>query len=68
MLSKGMLSDGEGFSVTIQNILCGSHGVTCSKTLAVNLISDKPETIFLSSDSLIPGIKKLSDGKTLMLL
>jgi hypothetical protein len=67
MLSKGMVVDGEGYSVTIQNVLCGSNGVTCSKTLVVNLLGNEPESITLSSDSAVttPGIQTLSNGKML---
>ncbi|KAG4071830.1 hypothetical protein HA402_005991 [Bradysia odoriphaga] len=50
VLSKGMLSGGEGFSVTIQNVLCGSLGVTCSKSVTVSLIGPHVETITLVSD------------------
>lgn len=50
MLSKGTLSGGEGFSVTIQNVLCGSLGVTCSKSVTVSLTGPHSETINLVSD------------------
>lgn len=45
-----MLSGGEGFTVTIQNVLCGSLGVTCSKSVTVSLIGPHTETITLVSD------------------
>lgn len=63
MLSKGKLDNVEGYSVSIQNVLCGSNGVTCSKTLIINLIGNEPESITLSSDfSTTPGIKSLSSS------
>lgn len=64
VLSKGKFDDADGYSVSIQNVLCGSNGVTCSKTLIINLIGNEPESITLSSDfSTTPGIKTLSNGK-----
>lgn len=63
VLSKGRTNiDGDGFAVTIQNVLCGSNGVTCSKTLTINLVGDEPESITLSSESPVPGIKGLMNG------
>lgn len=50
VLSKGMLEDGEGFALTIQNVLCGSLGVTCSKAITVDIVGKYPETITLSAD------------------
>ncbi|EDW29183.1 GL18548 [Drosophila persimilis] len=37
ILSKGVNDQGLGFSIVIQNVLCGSSGVTCSKSLEINL-------------------------------
>lgn len=62
VLSKGKLSDGDGFSVTIQNVLCGSNGVTCSKSLEINLVGSEPESISFSSDLPEPGIKSKLNG------
>ena len=62
VLSKGKLASSDGFSVTIQNILCGSNGVTCSKALTINLVGEDPESITLSSDTASPGIKGLLEG------
>lgn len=45
-----MLNGGEGFTVTIQNVLCGSLGVTCSKSVTVSLIGPHVETITLVAD------------------
>lgn len=45
-----MLNGGEGFTVTIQNVLCGSLGVTCSKSVSVSITGPHVETITLASD------------------
>ncbi len=45
-----MLIGGSGFTVTIQNVLCGSLGVTCSKSVTVSLLGPHVETITLVSD------------------
>lgn len=45
-----MLDGGEGFTVTIQNVLCGSLGVTCSKSVSVSLQGPHAETVNLNSD------------------
>ncbi len=65
MLSKGVLPNGEGYSISIQNVLCGSNGVTCSKTLVINLLGNEPESITLSSDfaASTPGIQTSLNGK-----
>jgi hypothetical protein len=56
-------SDEEGFSVSIQNVLCGSNGVTCSKSLEIHLSGNEMETISLSSDQVMPaGIKHKLNG------
>ena len=62
VLSKGKVLNADGYSVTIQNVLCGSNGVTCSKALTINLVGDEPESITLSSDTAVPGIKGLLEG------
>lgn len=74
VLSKGKLSSssnvgrggGEevaGFSVSIQNVLCGSNGVTCSKSLEIHLTGNEKETISLSSDQVMPAeIKNKLNG------
>lgn len=54
VLSKGMMaatgSGAGGFAVTTQNVLCGSLGVTCSRSITVDVIGGKyPETITLNS-------------------
>lgn len=58
VLSKGKLSDGDGFSVTIQNILCGTLGVTCSRSVQISVMSaENTETVVLSSEMSKPSIK-----------
>ncbi|KAH8413492.1 hypothetical protein KR009_011769 [Drosophila setifemur] len=37
VLSKGVDKEGRGYSIVIQNVLCGSAGVTCSKSLEIFL-------------------------------
>lgn len=65
LLAKGKLTEGDGFSVTIQNVLCGSNGVTCSKSLEIKLVGNEVESIVFSSD--VPsGIKAKLNGKTLI--
>lgn len=64
VLAKGVLSDTEGFSVTIQNVLCGSLGVTCSKALTISTTGKHPETVTLSSDISIPGILGSAAGNS----
>lgn len=64
VLSKGSLDGGEGYSVTIQNVLCGSLGVTCSKSVTVTITTGShTETITLSADTPIPGIRNPFQGK-----
>lgn len=56
VLAKGSLTGDDGFSVIIQNVLCGSLGVTCSKSVTISITGTDPETITLSPDTPIPGI------------
>lgn len=55
MLTKGALDSGEGFTVTIQNVQCGTMGVTCSKSVTISLLGPSPESITLNSDATVPG-------------
>jgi von Willebrand factor len=67
VLSKGKLpGTSDGFSVVIQNVLCGSNGVTCSKSLEIALVGSEPESIILSSDQPSPGFRSKLNGKTLI--
>lgn len=62
VLTKGVLNDDEGFSVTIQNVLCGSLGVTCSKSVTVAVFGQHPESVTLNSGAAIPG--SVDDGES----
>ncbi|XP_034481426.1 hemocytin [Drosophila innubila] len=68
VLSKGVFDNGDGFSITIQNVLCGTMGVTCSKSLEIAISGRVQESLLLSSDasySVDPNkstIKKLRDS------
>lgn len=55
VLSKGAISPADGFTVTIHNVLCGSNGVTCTKSITISLPGDVPESVTLNSDATIPG-------------
>lgn len=55
VLTKGAIDSGEGFTVTIQNVLCGSMGVTCSKAVTIALLGKTTESITLNSDAAVPG-------------
>ena len=66
VLSKGKLENGNGYSITIQNVLCGSKGVTCSKSLQINLEGDSNETLHLSADA--RGLDTVSMAPTTKML
>lgn len=56
VLAKGVLDDnGDGFSVTTQNVLCGSLGVTCSKSVTVTVFGKHHESVTLNADTTMPG-------------
>lgn len=55
VLSKGALDSGDGFTVTIQNVLCGTNGVTCSKSVTFALLGAHSESVTLNSDVAEPG-------------
>lgn len=56
MLSKGALKSSEAFTITIQNVMCGSQGVTCSKSVTITLLGiTNPESVTLNSDTTVPG-------------
>lgn len=57
VLSKGSLKSDESFDVTIQNVLCSTIGVTCSKAVTVRVGS---ETITLTSGRPVPPHATLS--------
>lgn len=54
VLSKGAVDSGDGFTITIQNVMCGTKGVTCSKSVTFALLGNEPESITLNSDRSIP--------------
>lgn len=62
VLSKGSLDGGEGYSISIQNVLCGSLGVTCSKSVTITITGVHRESITLASDLPIPGLQKQFEG------
>lgn len=65
VLSKGDLSNGKGFSVVIQNVLCGSMGETCSKSVLVSAGNGSfTETVDLNQDLLTPGTKTYYNSKS----
>ncbi len=61
VLSKGKLN-GDGYTVTIQNVLCGSNGVTCSKSVTVSISGSAEEKITLSSEIDAIGLKNKALG------
>lgn len=47
---------GEAFTITMQNVMCGSQGVTCSKSVTIALLgSTSPESVTLNSYTTVPG-------------
>lgn len=55
VLTKGAIDSNEAFTVTIQNVLCGSLGVTCSKSVTIAMLGQTHESITLNSDAAVPG-------------
>lgn len=51
VLSKGVANNGDGFTITIQNVLCGTMGVTCSKSVEISLSGSVQDTLILSTDA-----------------
>lgn len=51
VLSKGVDPNGDGFTIIIQNVLCGTMGVTCSKSVEISLTGNIQDTLTLTSDS-----------------
>ncbi|XP_037900754.1 hemocytin [Glossina fuscipes] len=51
VLSKGVGPNGDGFTIVIQNVLCGTMGVTCSKSVEISLTGNIQDTLTLTSDS-----------------
>jgi von Willebrand factor len=64
ILSKGTLPDGNSYSVTIQNVLCGSFGVTCTKSVEIKLMGQNPQTVKLTEDTYKANLNQIeSNGK-----
>lgn len=42
--------NGDGFAISIQNVLCGTMGVTCSKSVEITLTGSYKDTILLTGD------------------
>lgn len=62
VLAKGRHSnDSDGFAVSIQNVLCGSNGVTCSKSLEIQLVSKdgRVEKLQLNAEQPVEGLMNL---------
>lgn len=55
VLSKGVIDSNEGFTITIQNVMCVPEGVTCAKSMTISLVGKNPESITLNSVAMIPG-------------
>lgn len=55
VLSKGALSPDESFTITMQNVMCGTQGVTCSKSINIAILGSKSESVTLNSDTTMPG-------------
>lgn len=71
VLAKGTLSEGvasaDSFSITIQNVLCGSMGVTCSKSVTLSVLgAQKTETITLTANEKRIGVDAAVDGTSKM--
>lgn len=50
LLSKGVLPEtDDAFAISIQNVQCGTLGVTCSKSVTIALLGNTRETITLDS-------------------
>jgi len=55
VLVKGILNKEEYFDISIQNVLCGTNGVACSKSIKLTIGSDKQqEEIILTKGKKLP--------------
>ena len=58
VLAKGSLNVEDTFDISIQNVPCGSLGVSCSKSITIKIGSDfQQETITLTRHSNVPNLK-----------
>lgn len=55
-LSQGKLPSGDGYTIDLQNRLCGLDGVTCSKSIKITLSGSSMESLVLEQHLPIPGI------------
>lgn len=62
VLSKGTLANGDGFTISIQNVLCGSLGVTCSKSVTVAIVGAYSESVTLNADHKAVGTAILEES------
>ncbi|KAJ9596531.1 hypothetical protein L9F63_012430, partial [Diploptera punctata] len=61
VLVKGSISKEEVFDISLQNIPCGSTGVTCSKSVTLRVGSpDKQEVITFTKDKPVPSHTSLN--------
>lgn len=58
LLSKGSAASGRSYAITIQNVLCGSLGVTCSKSVSISILGTVPETLTLTAKEKMSDISK----------
>lgn len=67
VLAKGAI-DSVGFTVTIQNVMCGTESVTCAKSVTISLVGKDSESITLNSADMMPGSQESNEivhkGKT----
>lgn len=49
LLSKGSSPAGRSYAISIQNVLCGSLGVTCSKSVSISILGTESETLTLTA-------------------
>lgn len=50
ILCKGESLAGDGFTISIQNVLCGTMGVTCSKSVEISLSGSCKDNILLTGN------------------
>ncbi|GLH02043.1 Hemocytin [Gryllus bimaculatus] len=61
LLAKGAISNDESFDISIQNVECGSLGVSCSKSVTIKVgIGSRQESIVFTRDKPLPAITGLT--------
>ncbi|CAG2068833.1 unnamed protein product, partial [Timema podura] len=60
VLAKGKLTKSDAFDVSIQNVPCSSSGISCSKSVTLN-VGDGPnqESITFTKDKPVPNFSGL---------